>query len=468
VAEAAAISVMFILLLISAAKGVYIGYALFAGLVLLGLTACSTGHPVRSVGRAIAAGASRSIRVIEVFLLIGALTAAWMEAGTVPAMVYYGLRMLRPGTFILAAFVTSAAASFLMGSAFGTSGTIGVALMLIARSGGVSAAASAGAGIAGAYFGDRCSPLSSSANLVACVTGTDIYRNIKNMLRTSAVPLFLSMAFYLAVSAMNPLGSSKGAVAGEILESFYVGLPVLIPAAVVIACSLLRVKVRYSMAASTAAAVILAALCQGQGIESSLKCLLTGYAMDSPGSLQGIMKGGGMLSMARTCFIMAAASALAGLIEETGMLDRAVSLTQKAGNRFEVYRNVLVTSILTSAVGCCQAFTIILTNVLNSKAYGKNGLDGYSRAADLENTSVVVSALIPWNVSLLLPLAILGADYSCYPYLAYIYLIPLCNLIYFWSKEKFSYGIIKVDKCRGGFTWGAKLWKSISHTILKS
>jgi NhaC family Na+:H+ antiporter len=465
---AAAISAMFIMLLICAAKGVYIGYALFAGLVLLAAAACAAGHSARSVGRAMAAGAAKSLRILEVFLLIGALTAAWLESGTVPAMVYYGLQLLKPETFILAAFITSAAASLLMGSAFGTSGTVGVAFMLIARSGGVSVPAAAGAVIAGAYFGDRCSPLSSSANLVACVTRTDIYGNMKNMLRTSAVPLALSLGFYLAVSALNPMEASKGAVAGEILDSFYVGLPVLVPAAVVIAFSLLRINVRLSMAASIASAVMLAALFQGRGLESSAVSLLTGFEMEKSGPLQGIMKGGGMLPMAGTCFIMLAASALAGLIEETGLLGRAEAFTQNAASRFQVYRNVLVTSILTSAVGCCQAFTIILTNVLNSKSYEKNGLDCYDRASDLENTSVVVSALIPWNVSLLLPLAILGADYSCYPYLAYIYLIPLWNLVYFSAKSKWTYGIIRLNKCRGGLTWGAKLWKSISQTILKT
>jgi NhaC family Na+:H+ antiporter len=466
--ETAAIAVMFIMLLVSAAKGIYIGYALSAGLLLLAGAACAKGRRLSSVGRAMAAGASRSIGVVQIFLLIGAMTAAWMEAGTVPALVWYGLRLLRPDMFILTAFITCAAVSFLVGSAFGTSGTIGVAFLLLARSGGVSAAAAAGAVIAGAYFGDRCSPLSSSANLVACVTGTDIYRNMRNMLRTSAVPFGLAALFYLAVSRLNPLAASEGGVSKEILDSFYVGLPVLLPAAVVLAGSLLRINVRLSMAASAAAAVILASAFQGRGMGSSVACLLTGFSMESPGPLQGIMKGGGMASMAGTCFIMAAASALAGLIEETGMLKRVEALTLNADSRFEVYRNVFVTSILTSALGCCQAFTIILTEALNAKAYGKNGLDGYDRALDLENTSVMVSALVPWNVSLLLPLAILGADYSCYPYLAYIYLVPLCNLAYFWAKSKWTYGIIRLYKSRGGFKWGAKLWKSISQTILRT
>ena len=100
---------------------------------------------------------------------------------------------------------------------------------------------------------------------------------------------------------------------------------------------------------------------------------------------------------------------------------------------------MLITSIFTAAIGCCQAFTIILTDVLNVKAYNKNNIDNNSRALDLENTSVLISALIPWNLSLLLPMTILGANFSCMPYLIYIYIFPIWNLVFLWGEHKYEY-----------------------------
>ena len=61
----------------------------------------------------------------------------------------------------------------LIGTSFGTSGTLGVILLILARSGNVPSALAAGAVISGAMLGDRGSPVSSSCNLVAGLTGTD-------------------------------------------------------------------------------------------------------------------------------------------------------------------------------------------------------------------------------------------------------------------------------------------------------
>ena len=41
----------------------------------------------------------------------------------------------------------------------------------------------AGVIMSGVYFGDRCSPVSSSANMVAGITDTKIYDNVKIMFR---------------------------------------------------------------------------------------------------------------------------------------------------------------------------------------------------------------------------------------------------------------------------------------------
>jgi NhaC family Na+:H+ antiporter len=451
-----AFAVTFFLLMLCMQQGVFIGYALAAGLLIFSALAVKRGNKLSEVLGSMMNGGRKSFVIIQIFMLIGIVIASWMEAGTVPAIVYYGLKFLKPETFILAAFIISAFVSFLIGSSVGTSGTIGIALILIARSGGVDTAAAAGAVIAGAYFGDRCSPMSSSANLVSAVTKTDIYINVKNMFRTCVIPLVIALVFYFIVSAIFPLNSQNNAIGAEIFSSFYVGLPVMLPALIIIIFSIFRVNVKYSMLFSITAAILLGLVFQDETLADSAGYMIFGYSMDSSDPLHAIMRGGGAVSMVKTSIILFIASALAGLIGDTKMLNTVEAVTEKANSRFEIFRNVLVTSLFTSAIGCCQAFTVMMTDVLNSKAYEKNDLDGYSRAVDLENTSVLVSALIPWNLSLLLPMTILGTDYSCLPYLAYIYIIPAWNLIYLWAKDKWPYGIIKYIQNRGGLTWGAK------------
>jgi NhaC family Na+:H+ antiporter len=326
-----------------------------------------------------------------------------------------------------------------MGTSVGTSGTVGVALILIAKTGGVNIPAAAGAIIAGAYFGDRCSPMSSSANLVAFVTGTEIYDNVKNMFRSCVVPLAISAVFYFVVSGIYPLKADSAFISSEILNTFNVSAAVLIPVAIIIVFSLLRISVKYSIICSIIAAAVLGIFLQHLTLAQIVHYIIYGYSMDKRLPLYSIIKGGGMVSMVNTSIILFIASALAGVIEETRMLEYIEELTVKAESRFEIFRNVFITSIFTSAIGCCQAFTIILTNVLNEKAYEKLSIDKSIRALDLENTSVLVSALIPWNLSLVLPMAVLNADYSCLPYLIYIYIFPLWSLLYCFAKGRSSF-----------------------------
>ena len=454
-----AFGITFLLLVLSVYKGIFLGYALLAALAMFTLIAIKMGYKPKDIFTIIINGGKNSLIVIQIFVLIGAVIAMWMASGTVPAIVYYGLKFLRPDAFILSAFLISCFVSFLIGTSVGTSGTVGIAMMLIAKSGGVNISVVAGAIIAGAYFGDRCSPMSSSANLVAFVTDTNIYENVKNMLKTSVVPIILSIFFYIIVSRIFPLNSSGNAISGEIAKSFNVGIIVLLPGAIIIAFSLFRINVKYSIICSLIAAAFLGIFLQQESIKDCIRYFFFGYTMNNNGPLYSIVKGGGVISMLNTCFVLFIASSLAGLIEKTEMLKGVEAITEKADSRFKIYRNVLITSIFTAAIGCCQAFTILLTDVLNAKAYQRNSLDKYSRAIDLENTSVLISALIPWNLSLLLPMTVLGTDFSCIPFLFYIYILPLWNLLFLYTS-RMVYNSIAVKSLTGlfrrGLRWGAK------------
>ena len=190
----AAVFVLFFLALCcSVVYGVFILYPLLWGLLSVGFVAWSRGYTIGTILRMGYTGAKQSLIVVEVFFHIGALTAAWRAAGTIGFLVHHGLQMLSPGAFLVGCFLLPLAFSVLLGTAIGTVGVIGIALMVIAKAGGMDPALAAGAIVAGAYFGDRCSPMSSSAHLVASITRTDVYVNLKNMAKSSALPLRLAM-----------------------------------------------------------------------------------------------------------------------------------------------------------------------------------------------------------------------------------------------------------------------------------
>jgi NhaC family Na+:H+ antiporter len=428
-------AISFALLIYCVFKGIFVAYPLLASFAIFFAVALHRGNSFQDVAKLSYEGAKKSATILKIFVLIGAITATWMSSGTVASIVFYGIEFLKPEIFVLSAFLICCFVSFLIGTSFGTVGTVGIALMVVARGGGVDPAAAAGAIIAGAYFGDRMSPMSSSANLVGVITETNIYDNIKNMLRTSAVPFAMALAAYFVISLRFQLGNSGSYLNDEILKLFTVNMVVLIPALIMLLFSLFRIDVKLSMLISVITAVAISLMVQHYTLGECINYMVFGYTTPSAGPLTPIIKGGGILSMLKTALVVFISSAFSGIFEGTGMLDKVLELLEKAGNRYEVFRNVLLSSVATSAFGCSQSLAVIMTRMLNRNSYERLGITREQAAVDLENTAIVLSPLIPWNVALLVPMMNLRADYRCIPFLVYLYLLPLWNLVYYRMKR---------------------------------
>ena len=422
--------ISFILLILCVLNGIFVAYPLLASFAIFFVVALRRGNGFREVARLSYEGAKKSATILKIFILIGAITATWMSSGTVAAIVFYGIEFLKPQIFILSAFLICCFVSFLIGTSFGTVGTVGIALMVVARGGGVSPAAAAGAIIAGGYFGDRMSPMSSSANLVGVITETNIYENIKNMFKTSAGPFTLSVIIYFLISLKFQLNNPGNYLNNEILKVFTVNAVVLIPALIMLLFSVFKIDVKISMVISVITAVIISVAVQDYTVTQCLRYMIFGYTTPEAGPLTSIIKGGGIESMLKTALVVFISSAFSGIFEGTGMLDKVLEFMDKARNRFEVYRNVMLSSVVTSAFGCSQSLAVIMTYMLNKNSYLKHGIPKEQAAVDLENTAIVISPLIPWNVALLVPMMNLRADYKCIPFLVYLYVLPLWNFIY--------------------------------------
>src|SRR4028119_217966 len=261
----------FVVLLFSVTKGVFIFYPLLLTLLIFIPVYIRRGFKLKSLIQIAFIGSQKSFSVLSILLLIGAVTAVWMAAGTVPALVYYGVELINPQYFVLSVFLLTSFISVLIGTSFGTVSTIGIALMVMARGSNVNPHLIAGAIVAGAYFGDRCSPMSSSAHLIATLTGTKIHTNLKNMVRTAIVPLVVSTLVYLVLSRLNPVQITNNDLIPEIKKVFEINLIVFLPALVVLILSLFRVEVKLTMLISAIAALAIAIGVQGYSFPQLFK-----------------------------------------------------------------------------------------------------------------------------------------------------------------------------------------------------
>lgn len=215
------------------ALGQSILYALTFGLVLFLLYGRRRGFSWGALLGSALSGVKTVRNILFIFLLIGMLTALWRAGGTIPAIVCAAGALIRPEVFYLLSFLLNCGVSVLTGTSFGTAATMGVVCMTMARTMGLSPMLVGGAILAGAFFGDRWSPVSTSALLICQLTETSIFDNLKGMCATVALPqLFrlLLLGYHSgdpAVAAMLEGGGILSMVrCGAIvcLSSTYVGI----------------------------------------------------------------------------------------------------------------------------------------------------------------------------------------------------------------------------------------------------
>jgi Na+:H+ antiporter, NhaC family len=425
-----ALVVSFLLLLFSVFKGYFIAYPLLLSLGLFTILLMRRGYSFSSLLYMGISSSKKSIAVLEILLLIGAVTAIWMAAGTVPAIVYYGVKLISPQYFVLAAFGLTSLVSLLLGTSFGTVSTIGIALMIMANGSGVDPHLIAGAIVAGAYFGDRCSPMSSSAHLIATVTQTRLYTNIANMWRTALLPIGVSVLIYCILSILNPVQISDQNVLSEISTVFNINWIDLLPAIAILGLSMMQVEVKLSMLISILVALAIALLYQHYSLLELIKFMLVGFSLEQDTPLQAILLGGGVMSMVKVSIVVIISTAFVGIFVGTKILQQLETLLQHVKSRQGHFLSTCIVGIAAAAFGCTQTIAILLTQQLVEQKYKENEKGNYKLALDLENTVVVIAPLIPWNIAGLVPATILSTDSGFIPYAVYLYLIPLLNLIY--------------------------------------
>lgn len=422
--------------------------SLFMVLCIFFIIALKRGVSIRDGFRYLIEGGKESLGVLKIFILIGAIVSLWMISGTVPSIVYYGINLIHPSFFAVSAFILSAFISMLLGTSFGTIGTVGISLIVMARAGGGNTLIIAGAILSGAYLGDRASPMSSSANLVASITNTNLYDNIKRMTKTSLMPLILSLGSYLILSLFMPVNYSNSDILSQLTETFNINIIALLPALIIIVLSFFKIEVKISMFISMTVAAIISFIFQHATCSEIIKTAIFGFQLPIDNPLYSIIKGGGIISMIKLAFIVFLSSALTGIFQGANMLDFIEEYLNKIKRPDTLFLTTIITSIISSMVGCTQVLAVMLTKMTMNDTYIRLGYDKERLALDLENSAIVIAPLIPWNVAVLVPLTTLGVDARAILFSFYLILLPLISLMstYLKSHKEYNFMTYNIEK----------------------
>ncbi|MGL5593083.1 MAG: Na+/H+ antiporter NhaC family protein [Cetobacterium sp.] len=376
------------------------------------------------------AGTKKSYLLVFIFVLLGALSASWFISGTIPALIYYGIKIINPNYFYVFSFLITSLFSFLIGSSFGTVGTIGLVMVSLARGIGLDIYIVAGSIISGAYFGDRGSPMSSSANFVAILTETEIYSNVKGMFKASILPYLITLSLYFYLGKNIEPKFIENNILTLLNQNFYLDFLVFIPMIYLVIMFLLKKNIRHTILVSIFLSLIIGWFLQNYEDRNFIKILIYGFRLPIENELYNVIRGGGIFSMG-TAMVMALLSCgLVNIVDKLGVLKL---ISEKIGfikSEWKIYLYTIVVAILTAAISCSQSTSILLTSQIMKKIYKKNGFTKELLALDIENSSVVLSSLIPWNIAITVPALMLDISaVKIIPYSLYLFILPLIVMI---------------------------------------
>lgn len=399
-------------------------YALLAGYLIFSCYALKKGNRPAEVFRMSLSGIRTVKNILMIFGLIGLITALWRASGTIPVIVCYASRLIVPSAFVMLTFLFNVLLSVLTGTSFGTAATMGVICMSMGKALQINPLYIGGAVLGGAFWGDRCSPVSSSANLVCTLTKTDLFENIHRMLKTALVPTLLTCVIYYVLGCSSVGDRTLFNVEELFADSFCLHWSAVLPAAAILFLAAFRVPVKRTLGVSAVLACIFCITLQNMKMSELLPMLLFGYQTKNP-ELASMLNGGGLVSMLRAACIVMLSSSYAGIFEKTGLLQSLQTQIDKLSGKLTSFGGTLVVSVFTSMISCNQTLAIMLTNQLCSGTES----DPKRFALTLEDTVVLLAPLIPWSIAGTVPLHAVDAPMRSIWFACYLYLQPLWSYL---------------------------------------
>ncbi len=423
------------------------------------IIAFRTGVSWKTLQKGIVHNIGSAMSSILILLLIGSLAGAWMISGVVPAMIYYGLKILNPTILLFASCIVCALVSLATGSSWTTIATVGLALIGIGKALGVSEGIIAGAIISGAYFGDKMSPLSDTTNLAPAMAGTDLFTHIRYMTITTVPSLIITLVIFLGIGFNYNTGAPIQDVEPILMaltNSFNINLWLFIVPVVVIVMIVKKIPAIPALLAGSLMGILFAIIFQPHifneisgitdnplksGYVASMKAMYTRVSIVTGHEIvDELLSTGGMGGMMGTIWLIMSAMIFGGIMDASGMLKRIteviISMVNSTGS--------LVTSTAASCVffnvtASDQYLSIVVPGKMFEKIYRDRGLAPQNLSRTLEDSGTVTSVLIPWNTCGAAQSNVLGvATFAYAPYCFFNIISPFMTIFFAYAGFKIA------------------------------
>ena len=389
-----------------------------------------------------------SATTLLILLSVGMMVGIWIIGGTVPTLLYYGLKICSPNIIVPLAFVLCAITSLFTGTSFGSIATMGLALFGVGTSMGISAPLMAGAVCSGAFFGDKMSPLSDTTNVAADMSGTPLYDHIGSMMYTTVPATVICLVLYTVLGIRNASANADLSNIELILDTlganFNISVIALVPAVLVLLTSALKVPAVPAMLGCTAISGVFACLLQKISLSAMLGAAMNGFSSDTGVAMvDKILSRGGMTSMYSTVAIIILSATMGAVLEKSGVIDSLVNnvLLKAVHKPCGLILSTMVYCYSLLLISGHQVMPIILGGRTFRPAYDRMGIQSKVLSRTLEDTCTIGAPMVPWGTSCAYMFSVLGIGIAYIPYAFLCYIVPLFAILYactgwfVWHKE---------------------------------
>ena len=407
---------------------------MFMGVIIAAIVSMTLGYKWSDLESMMIDGISKAMQSVLILAIVGMMIGAWLLSGTIPTMIYYGLKLLSPKVFLVAAVLICSITSLATGTSWGTMGTMGLALIGIGAGLGMPVGPTAGAVISGAYFGDKLSPLSDTTNLAPAMAGTDVFTHVKYMLKSTLISYVIALFFFgvygfMHVSSGSVDSSQAAIIMGGIKSNFNVNPLLLLPPLIVILAIALKIPAIPGITMGFIAALILAPVFQ-QGVTFSdmLDASLNGFVCETDvDALNSLLSSGGLLSMGFSILMVLIAMMYGGIMEGTRQMEVIIeALLKVIKGPAALIGATELTCIFANAIMAEQYISILIPGRMFAPAYREKGIHPKSLSNALESAGTVTSCLVPWNTCGMFIASTLGIAWAAYaPWAVFNYTMPV-------------------------------------------
>ncbi len=356
-----------------------------------------------------------SLGSLLVMVCVGGMIASWMVSGTIPLMIYYGIKIIDPHFLYVTAFCVTAVVSTFTGTSFGSAGTAGVAIMGVAMALGLPLEITAGAVLSGAVFGDKLSPLSDTTILAPIAAGTTLYKHIRHMLYTTGAASICCIIVYtllgMNTSVETMTNPEQVAVMLNTLDKLYVLSPVLlIPPIVVFAGAYTKKPTIPMLLLSSAIAIALGIVMQGFSLKVALNAFVRGFNVSMlPSVVAGaesikvvntLLNRGGLMGMMGTVLLVLCAFSFAGIFSKIGcievILERVKNSIRSVG---QLVTATVCSTLFMSITTGSSYLALLIPGEMFQDLYKRFKLAPENLSRTLEDSGTCAVPLVPWSVA---------------------------------------------------------------------